>query len=97
LRGASETREKLVGTIAKGSVGASARDVFGMIDKEKIMNNIHGQAGERSVTPTSHVEPTDGQKVKLLPGTGHGQVGEIIILSVQRALSEIAAGRATAV
>jgi len=42
-------------------------------------------------------ENGDGMKVKLLVGTAHGQSGEIVVLSTNVALHEIAANRAEAV
>jgi hypothetical protein len=57
--------------------------------REKNMNN-KPQSGN-----TRHeAENGDGLKVKLLVGTPHGQAGELVILSYQVALHEIASGRA---
>jgi hypothetical protein len=71
---------------------ARRKELRPRIFKEKNMNN-KPQSGN-----TRHeAENGDSLKVKFLVGTPHGQAGEIVILSYQVALSEIASGHAVAV
>jgi hypothetical protein len=57
--------------------------------KERTMNGKAQSGRDRH-----EAEKNDGMKVKLVVATPHGQAGEIVILSYQVALHEIAAGRA---
>lgn len=54
------------------------------------------QAGVPSITAIARAESPDGLKVKLLVGTHEGLPGDIVVYSTQKALAEIAAGRAVA-